>query len=187
MIHPDLKQLFEKYSDYIYRICLRYVKDTQEAEDLSQEVFLKINENLNKFRTEAKVSTWIYKITINKCIDHLRTRNRQKELTQEHLHPLVKENLSFIIEDQVLTSIDIKKILSPLNPRVRKTLFLVLAEGMSHEEAGVITGYSKAAVAKIVKRFITKMKAKKHLKMQCFLALCLSFQTWEFYRICFLG
>lgn len=161
--HPALLSLFTKYSDFVFRICMRYVKDRPEAEDLSQDIFLKINDKLHEFRTESMVSTWIYRIAINSCIDHLRKVKRREELAEEHLNPIVRLNIH-ADEDASLAAIDLSKIINPLKSQVRKILFLTLAEGLSYQEVSDVLEISKAAVAKTVERFLKKMQEKKQLK-----------------------
>jgi len=161
--HPELLRLFNTYSDFVFRICMRYVKDRSEAEDLSQDIFLKINDKLREFRTESMVSTWIYRIAINCCIDHLRKIKRREQLTEEHCNPIVRLNIH-ADEDASLAAIDLSKIINPLKPQVRKILFLTLAEGLSYQEVSDVLEVSKAAVAKTVERFLKKMQEKKQLK-----------------------
>lgn len=161
--HPELRELFTKYSDFVFRICMRYVKDRAEAEDLSQDIFIKINDKLHEFRTESMISTWIYRIAINTCIDHLRKVKRRDELTEEHLDPIIIHNIH-ADEDAKLAAVDLSKIISPLKPQVRKILFLSLAEGLSYQEVSEVVDVSKAAVAKTVERFLRKMHEKRHLK-----------------------
>lgn len=167
--HPELLAIFNTYSDFVFRICMRYVKDRYEAEDLSQDVFLKVNEKLHEFRAESRVSTWIYRVAINCCIDHLRKVKRREELTEEHLDPVVRLNIH-ADEDASLAAIDLSRIIKPLKPQVRKILFLSLAEGLSYQEVSEVLEISKAAVAKTVERFVKKMQEKKQLK-QHFLPL----------------
>ena len=62
-------QLFQRYKDQVYRMALHMVHDTQSAEDMTQKVFIKVFENLPKFRGDAAVSSWIYRITTNICIN----------------------------------------------------------------------------------------------------------------------
>lgn len=71
-----LRQLFEKYKDSIFNLCYRFTKNRQEAEDLCQDVFLKIYHSASNFRGQSHPSTWVYRITVNLCLNHNRRKNR---------------------------------------------------------------------------------------------------------------
>lgn len=73
------RELVEKYKKKIYYLSLDMVGNPVDAEDVSQEVFLKVFRSFGTFKKDAKISSWLYRITYNACIDHL----RKKELTPE--------------------------------------------------------------------------------------------------------
>ena len=56
----------------VIRICFRFVKNKDDAEDIAQEVFIELYKSLSKFREESKVTTWIYRIAVSKSLDHLK-------------------------------------------------------------------------------------------------------------------
>lgn len=66
--------LYQSYSPGILKICLGYTGDRSLAEDLLQEVFLSVWNNMHKFRQEASWSTWIYRIAVNTCLTYLRKK-----------------------------------------------------------------------------------------------------------------
>ena len=68
------RELVEKFKKKIFYISFDILGDYQEAEDISQEVFIKIFRSINKFKRDAKMSTWIYQITVNTCIDAIRRK-----------------------------------------------------------------------------------------------------------------
>ena len=69
--------LVERHSDQVFAIAYRMLGDAQEAEDQSQEVFVKIYRSFNRFRGDAAFSTWLYRITVNTCLDTLSKRKRR--------------------------------------------------------------------------------------------------------------
>lgn len=72
-------QLFvEKYHKMVINICYNIVNSYDDAMDISQEVFIKIYESIDDFRGESKISTWLYRISVNKSLNHLRSKKRQK-------------------------------------------------------------------------------------------------------------
>ncbi len=72
------KDLVLKFQNKVFNICIGMVKNEEEAEDLAQEVFVEIFRNISQFNADAKLSTWIYRIAMNKSLEHIRYNKRQK-------------------------------------------------------------------------------------------------------------
>src|SRR4051812_42145414 len=75
-----MTHLYERYFPLVHRICYRYTKNREEANDLAQEVFLKVHGNYRTFEGNSQPSTWLYRVATNHCLDHLRWKKRQNEL-----------------------------------------------------------------------------------------------------------
>ena len=69
-------ELVTRYQDPVYAMCLRFLGDRTEAEDVAQEVFLRVHRGLSSFKGEARFSTWLYRITWNLCADWLRSNRK---------------------------------------------------------------------------------------------------------------
>jgi RNA polymerase sigma factor (sigma-70 family) len=74
------KQVFEAHQHRIYNTILYMVQSVEEAEDLTQEVFVEVFLSIENFKKESKLSTWIYRIAINKALNHLRFKKAKKRL-----------------------------------------------------------------------------------------------------------
>lgn len=87
------KQIFDKNSKKIFHLCYGYTGDADTANDLLQETFLKVWQNLEKFREKSLISTWIYRIAVNTCLTWLRTEKRQAkdELTDQIIENRIEE------------------------------------------------------------------------------------------------
>ena len=77
--------LLDRYQDRVYSLCLRWLSDAQEAEEVAQEVFVSIFRALHGFRGESKLSTWVFRVATNHCRNHRlhlqrRARNRHEPL-----------------------------------------------------------------------------------------------------------
>lgn len=69
-----LKSLYDLYKEVVWKIALRMLTNTTDAEDVTQEVFIKLHKSCGQFRNESSLKTWIYRITVNLCYDKLRKR-----------------------------------------------------------------------------------------------------------------
>lgn len=73
---------FETEKDKVYSLCYRYLQQQQEAEDAVQEIFVKVYFKKDKFREEAQITTWLYRITVNHCLDLLKSKKRKHYFSQ---------------------------------------------------------------------------------------------------------
>ena len=71
-------ELVALYKNSVINTCYRFLLDKQDAEDVSQDVFIEVYQSIHSFRGEAKISTWIYRITVTKCLDEIKKRQRKK-------------------------------------------------------------------------------------------------------------
>lgn len=105
-----IEELIERFGDDILRICYLYTKDYSQAEDLFQEVFIKVYKNIDSFNNQCEVSTWITRIAINACKDYLKSawikrnillecRKRRKNINTEN------EAIKDIEKDYILSSV----------------------------------------------------------------------------------
>lgn len=156
----DLAEVHHLHLNTIFKVCRRYTRDSHEADDLVQEVFLLIHRGLGSFQNRSQLGTWIYRVATNCCLDNLRRKKRRDEVYVEYLDSLVIRNLASG-GDRTLAKIDLERILGHLRPIVRHTLFLNLAEGLSYGETAEVLGISRDAVAKTVLRFLRKFERER--------------------------
>ena len=89
------QRLVERYKKKIYFLAYDILGDHHEAEDISQEVFIKVFRSLRNFRRDAKMSSWIYQITANTCIDALRKKKSKPQVNLEDFnHVSLQDNLA---------------------------------------------------------------------------------------------
>src|SRR5438477_8667877 len=70
-------ELMLRYERQIYRVCYRFVENRDDASDLAQEVFIKAFEHLPTFRRQSSLKTWLYRIAMNHCINHVKKHSRE--------------------------------------------------------------------------------------------------------------
>ena len=72
--------LVDRYKDLVFTLALRMLKNKEEAEDVSQDIFIKVYKSLSKFKGDSKFSTWIYRITYNSCLDTLKKYKQEYQI-----------------------------------------------------------------------------------------------------------
>jgi RNA polymerase sigma factor (sigma-70 family) len=133
------RQIFEANSKKIYHLCLGYAGDEDAAHDLLQETFLKVWQNLDKFRNQAMISTWIYRIAVNTCLTYLRSEKRQaKEELTPQLAEIKREEISEKNEQVAL----LYKCIAQLEESERIIITMVLDE-LPYPEIAEISGISE--------------------------------------------
>ena len=74
----DFDELYQEHKDLVYNLALKYVQNIEDAEEISQDVFVAIFSGIDNFQHQAQLSTWVYKITINKSLDFIKAKKAKK-------------------------------------------------------------------------------------------------------------
>lgn len=150
------RRLVRQYQDRLFKVAYGIILDREEARDIVQEVFLKVFNNINRFRGDAKLSTWLHRITVNQCLNWQR---RWKRRFRWHHRPLQTENN---IDYPELGSTDVtpdalysekeldrlfQKQLKALSETTRSVYLLRESEGLSYDEIAKILGIKKGTVS----------------------------------------
>lgn len=145
------QNLYTENYERVIRLCLGYFKgDEQLAKDLTQEIFLKVWQQLPSFRNEAKVSTWIYRITVNTCLQELR-KKKTKLLSID-----LAASEPYWGEDTEQQFRAMYSCISKLSEE-NKTIILLELEGVPQEEIAQIVGISHSAVRTRIHRIKEKL------------------------------
>lgn len=139
----EFKSIYNNNHNKVYRLCMGYVTgDSALAEDLTQEVFVKVWEKMDSFRNDSEVSTWIYRITVNTCLMHLRKLKRKTETLSYELPVDIVEPVD---EDNTERLSALRKCMQKLN-EIGKLLISLQLEGVAQKEISEITGLSNENV-----------------------------------------
>jgi len=68
------------FSKKVYNTCIGMLQNLEDAQDVTQEIFITIHLNIKDFKEESSLSTWIYRISVNKCLEFIRKKNRKKKV-----------------------------------------------------------------------------------------------------------
>lgn len=74
----DFQEIYTEHKDLVYNLALQYSQNKEDAEEIMQDVFVAIHEKRSSFKQQANLSTWIYRIAINKSLDFLKAKKRKK-------------------------------------------------------------------------------------------------------------
>ncbi|MBE2231322.1 MAG: RNA polymerase sigma factor [Chitinophagaceae bacterium] len=132
--------LYQRFSPRMYAVCLRYAGNTEEAEDILQEGFVKVFRKLESFRNEGSFEGWIRRIFVNTAIEHFRRKKYLLPVTEKEENTLEARNTS-VLDD--LSARDIMAIVQELSPGYRTVFNLYVVEGFTHKEIADILGISE--------------------------------------------
>ena len=125
------------YKSTVYSVCYMFSKDREELDDLFQEVLMKLWKGYRSFRGEADLKTWIYRVSLNCCLNHQKKRRRDGE----HIPLNVDVDLYEDISDRALQTRRLYDRISRLG-LIDRALVLLWLEGMTYEEIGAVVGIS---------------------------------------------
>jgi RNA polymerase sigma factor (sigma-70 family) len=155
------------YQDMVYNTAIGIVQNADDADDITQEVFVQVYLSINSFKGESKLSTWLYRITISKALDHAKKKKRKKRFgivyslfgghDNEQLHPVEFNHPGVKLEKKERAG-ELFKALQQLPDKQRVAFTLHKIEGQSYQEIAEIMNTSLYAVESLMGR------AKHNLK-----------------------
>jgi RNA polymerase sigma-70 factor, ECF subfamily len=165
----SFEQLYYDHKDFIYNICRRYCNDHSEAEDVCHDIFIKIHKNLESFRKESKISTWIYRLTVNHCLNHIRRKKILGWLSLDFIvdeektaYDLPSQSGNIEAEYELKESNEIlNAALAKLPERQKTALLLHKYEDLSYQEIAEIMNCSVSSVESLT--FRAKQSLAKQL------------------------
>lgn len=166
--------LFETYKDRVYSIAIYSVGgDKSIADDVTQQIFLKLFTAIKQFRGESEFTTWLYRLVVNACMDE-RRRNRRllsfgetRETVAMNNPATQKPQEKQYARNEVAEAV--RAAISQLKPKFRLPLLLKYIEGLSYEEIANVMGCSKGTVASRLNRGHGQLaKHLSHLRGQAF-------------------
>lgn len=166
--NTSFSDLYHSYKRLVYNLALHYTQNSEDSEEITQDVFVTVYEKLGYFRGEAELKTWIYRITINKSLDFIRSKKRQKRFGRvislfkndgdsldiaQFNHPGVelenKEQLTILF-----------RAVNSLPEKQKTALILLKIEHHSQTETALIMGLSEKAVESLFQRAKINLKKK---------------------------
>ncbi len=166
--NPDTRQyafyqLVQKYQQPLYRVIRRMLLDHDDSNDVLQEVFIKVFNNLDRFRADAKLSTWLYRIATNETLSHLRKKKNKFFLPILDVDRLLADRLdSGTLMDADELQLKLQKAILALPEKQRIVFQLRYYDEMSYEDMSEALGTSEGALkasyhhaAKKIEKYLT--------------------------------
>ena len=162
-------KLLDDFQQKVFGTCISFVPNKEDAEDIAQEVFVEVFNSIEKFKGQSKLSTWIYRITTNKCLEFIRKKNTKKrfaflqslagnDILIDKSKYFTEFNHPGIVLENKEKSETLFHAINKL-PDAQKVVFtLHKVDGLSYKEIGEITSKSLSSVESLM------FRAKKNLQ-----------------------
>jgi RNA polymerase sigma-70 factor (ECF subfamily) len=155
----------------VYNLALSFLQNTEDAEDITQEVFIEVYNSFYKFNGNSTISTWIYRITVNKALDFIRKKKRKKRFSivnrlfaTEQLDVESNQIVHFdhpgVLMEQKENARLVFKLIDELKENQKTAFILFHLEDLSQKQIAEIMGISTKAVELLVRRAKLKLKEK---------------------------
>jgi RNA polymerase sigma-70 factor (ECF subfamily) len=146
--------LYRRHSSAVFGLALRMLRNRADAEDLLQEIFLQAYDRLPSFEGRSAFATWLYRLSVNRCLDHLRSRGAKEQARSEPLHAA----LAGADSSGALHGIELERAIEELSPSSRAAFLLHDGFGYDHKEVGEILGVAIGTSKSLVHRARTKLR-----------------------------
>ena len=165
------QQLVESHQSRVMNTCYGFVHNREDAEDIAQEVFLEVYKSIDNFREDAKLSTWIYRISVTKSLDFLRKQKRKKRFGRlkeffgkaqdpiEQIPAPATANPQACLEKQERAQL-LRQAVESLAENQKIAVTLNKYEGFSYQEVAEIMGTSVSSVESLLHRAKNNLQKK---------------------------
>ena len=156
----DIENLIRQYGNDVLRTAYMYVKDSHTAEDIFQEVFIKVNQKLSTFEGNSSIKTWIIRITINTCKDYLKSAwNRKVIPMMEYQEDQIVSDTDFDSVESQDTNDIIKAAVLSLPAKYKDVVLCVYYNEMTIAEAAIVLRVAEGTVKSRLSRARQKLKS----------------------------
>ena len=149
-------ELMTRHERAVFRLCFRFVKNREDAMDLTQEVFIKAFEKLTAFRGDARFKTWLYRVAVNHCLNHVKKNSREFVEVDESIGSVKPSFHNKLLEKERRAIV--RKLMVKLPPKQKAILELRMNDNLSYEEIAGILGRSVSTIKSSVFFALTKLK-----------------------------
>jgi RNA polymerase sigma-70 factor (ECF subfamily) len=150
------EQVYENYFNRIYKFVFRLTGQAEDAKDITQEIFIKLNNHFSSYLNHANPKAWIYKVAANTCLNHLKRKDKYRKILDEvgrETLPVASTEEEYVKKEKVK---QLRKGLEKLQLRDRIVLGLY-RDGLSYSDMAQIIKVKKTSLGTILARAIEKL------------------------------
>ena len=170
----DFQNVYNQYHILVYNVALNYVQNTEDAEEITQDVFVQVHASLHQFESKSSHKTWLYRITINKCIDFIKHKNSKKRFfifgnksqnETEYLNSSNFEHPGILLENQEKAA-QLYAVINELSENQKTAFILSKIDGLSNPEIAAVMQLSVSSVESLIFRAKVALKEKLAIKFE---------------------
>lgn len=150
------EELYRRHSSGVFGLALRMLQNRADAEDLVQEIFLQAHDKLPSFQGRSAFGTWLYRLAVNRCLDHLRSRRAKEQARTEPLPPTLAADR----HPAGTRILELERAIGELPPSTRAAFLLHDVRGYDHREVGEILGVAVGTSKSLVHRARLKLRGR---------------------------
>jgi RNA polymerase sigma factor (sigma-70 family) len=162
------ERLYHEHKSLVYNVALHYLQSIEDAEEVTQDVFVKVYHSLENFNQKSSHKTWIYRIAINQCLDFSKRKNSQKRFfifgkksqnEQEYINTSTFEHPGILMENQE-EAVILFSVINTLTENQKTAFLLSKLDGLSNPEIAEIMQLSISSVESLVFRAKASLQEK---------------------------
>ncbi len=159
-LQNPFEELYHEYKKLVFNMALHYLQNIEDAEEVTQDVFVKIYHSLENFNQQSSYKTWIYRIAINQCLDFVKQKNSKKRFfifgkksqkEQEYLNATTFEHPGILMENKEDAAI-LFEVINTLTENQKTAFLLSKLDGLSNPEIAEIMQLSVSSVESLLFR-----------------------------------
>ena len=160
--------IYHEFKVMVFNLALHYLQNIEDAEEVTQDVFVKVYHSLSQFQKKSSHKTWIYRITINQCLDFTKKKNSRKrfylfgpksENEREYLNTTNFEHPGILMENQEAAA-QLFAVINTLTENQKTAFLLSKLDGLSNPEIAEIMEMSISAVESLIFRAKASLQEK---------------------------
>ncbi len=170
----NFQMIYNQYSVLVYNVALQYLQNIEDAEEITQDVFIQVHASIEKFDQRSSLKTWIYRITINKSLDFIKHKNSQKRFfifgkksqnESDYLNASHFEHPGILLENKEKATV-LYGVINELTENQKTAFILSKIDGLSNPEISEIMQLSVSSVESLIFRAKSTLKEKLAIKFE---------------------
>ncbi|WP_395062848.1 RNA polymerase sigma factor [Flavobacterium sp.] len=172
----NFQSIYNQYKVLVYNVALNYLQNVEDAEEITQDVFVQVHNSIDSFNQKSSLKTWIYRITINKSLDLIKHKNSakrffifgQKSNNEHELNNISTfEHPGIVLENKENAAI-LFKIINELKENQKTAFILSKLDGLSNPEIAEIMNVSISSVESLIFRAKVTLKEKLSANLELY-------------------